>query len=1224
MTSTPYLRDVLTIPERVDAADFVLQLQSGVAAAGRTLDEYVVTSALAESFDRALSLVERTIAGGQSKGAFIHGSFGSGKSHFMAVLHLLLTGNPDARALPGLQEVVAARQGVLGRNVLAIDYHLLGKESFEAAIFGGYLETVARLHPEAPAPVLHQTDALLADAAGLRARLGDEEFLGGLGGSGASAGWGARRGGAWTAESYAAAAAAPAGDARRDALVTALVGAYFSGYTRAGQWLDTAAGLRAMTEHAKGLGYDGVVLFLDELVLWLAQHLGDSEFIQNESSKVAKLVETEMTALPVPLVSFVARQRDLKDFLGSNATGAVQVAIGDSFRWWEDRFDRIELAAADLPQIVHKRLLEPVSDDAALAIRAAVDRVRADSASWGYLLTDAQGSGADAFQLTYPFSPALVDAMIALSALMQRERTALRLMGELLAAGRGELTVNDVIPVGDLFDVVVMGGSQPLTQVMTQHFAHARQWYEAKFRPWLLDKHGLTDAAARSLPRTHAFRTQDRLAKTLLVAFLAPGTPSLASLTFAKLAALNYGTVASFVPGQQAQMVGTHVRQWAAEFGEVQVGEGANPVVSLTLTGVDHDALLDSVQHEDTEPNRRALLRRLLTGELGVAGSHTLVAEWTTTVVWRGAKREVDVLFGNVRDDAELPNDALRASSGRWKVVIDVPFDAGDHTAQEDLNRIHRLREDGFTSATLIWLPHFFTAARMADVGKLTTLEYLLTGERFDQSASRLNPGEREPARQALENQRRSLRERVLESLRQAYGVSAAKAENVDTQLLASEVLTTLLPGVGVAPPVAATLRAALESALRQALDAQYPQHPRFELEADFRRADLAAVLDSARTAIDAGGRLDGVDRARAGVLRRIAEPLRCGRPRETVFHVAPQTFGWLDDFTRWSAEAAAGGDLRVADLRVRLQPYGMVSDVEDLLIAVWAALEDREWSRGGTVLPAPGIGQVTGDMVLRAARLPSVEEWQAAVRAAGPLFGVAAPPRRSAAGVSALARDLRVAVQRFVTPARELVAVLEAHAALLGVVSGAGRLGTAQHAADLLDRLSREGSDLLLLQVLAGAELPAEPQALGTSMATAADVAGMLRRADWDLLGRAPQLAGGEAALAGLRDAAAREELHVRIGPVLGEAITGVRDLLLRQVTPSPATVEPATPAPGASDTSDATGGAGTSHASGVDDIELVIEDAGALDALVGSLREASSQARTQGKRLRVRWWLE
>jgi predicted ATPase len=55
----------------------------------RTLSEYVVTPALADAFDIALGLVADALRSGISRGAFLTGSFGSGKSHFMAVLHAL-------------------------------------------------------------------------------------------------------------------------------------------------------------------------------------------------------------------------------------------------------------------------------------------------------------------------------------------------------------------------------------------------------------------------------------------------------------------------------------------------------------------------------------------------------------------------------------------------------------------------------------------------------------------------------------------------------------------------------------------------------------------------------------------------------------------------------------------------------------------------------------------------------------------------------------------------------------------------------------------------------------------------------------------------------------------------------------------------------------------------------------------------------------------------------
>jgi len=72
--------------------------------------------------------------------------------------------------------------------------------------------------------------------------------------------------------------------------------------------------------------------------------------------------------------------------------------------------------------------------------------VRANPVAFRHLLTDEAGSAAVDFEQVYPFSPALVDAMVALSSIMQRERTALKIMSELLSRGRDELTVGDVIP----------------------------------------------------------------------------------------------------------------------------------------------------------------------------------------------------------------------------------------------------------------------------------------------------------------------------------------------------------------------------------------------------------------------------------------------------------------------------------------------------------------------------------------------------------------------------------------------------------------------------------------------------------------------------------------------------------------------------------------------------------------------------------------------------------
>jgi hypothetical protein len=78
-----------------------------------------------------------------------------------------------------------------------------------------------------------------------------------------------------------------------------------------------------MSRHARDLGYDAVILFLDELVLWLASHAADVSFVSREGTKLVKLVEATNADRPIPLVSFVARQRDLRDLVGENLAGAA-------------------------------------------------------------------------------------------------------------------------------------------------------------------------------------------------------------------------------------------------------------------------------------------------------------------------------------------------------------------------------------------------------------------------------------------------------------------------------------------------------------------------------------------------------------------------------------------------------------------------------------------------------------------------------------------------------------------------------------------------------------------------------------------------------------------------------------------------------------------------------------------------------------------------------------
>ncbi|WP_210386920.1 hypothetical protein [Ectothiorhodospira sp. PHS-1] len=145
--ATPLMKALIHIPERVQRGDFVLNLSHGLEgeAVQQTLDQYVVTPQLVKAFDDALSFIKSTVVGGQNrqKGAYLHGSFGSGKSHFMAVAHLLMQGHPDARAIPELAPVVSEHDDWLQQhNILLVPYHMIGAPSIEAGILGGYVRHI--------------------------------------------------------------------------------------------------------------------------------------------------------------------------------------------------------------------------------------------------------------------------------------------------------------------------------------------------------------------------------------------------------------------------------------------------------------------------------------------------------------------------------------------------------------------------------------------------------------------------------------------------------------------------------------------------------------------------------------------------------------------------------------------------------------------------------------------------------------------------------------------------------------------------------------------------------------------------------------------------------------------------------------------------------------------------------------------------------------------------
>ena len=370
-----YLRDVIDIPERVTASDFVVGLAEGVAHKAETLATYVVTPQLAECFDKALGLVAGAVQDRRSKAAFLHGSFGSGKSHFMAVLHQLLQARPRrARRARARARRGQARPGAAGQADPAATFHMIGAESLEAAVLGGYVTQIRARHPDAPLPAVHRSDDLVANADQQRTLLGDEKFFatlnerpatsGGFGGIGrrgrrrrppargttrrtrppgtprtatrSATGWSAT----WSAPCSPRSPPAPS---------------YVD--------LDTGLAVHLPARRRPRLRRRGALPRRADPLARLPPRQPRVRHQRGRQAGQAGRVAGRRAA-SIPLVSLIARQRDITEFLGTHVPGAEQAAFADVFGWSRGRFDDIRLEDRNLPVIAERRLLKP-KDDAA-------------------------------------------------------------------------------------------------------------------------------------------------------------------------------------------------------------------------------------------------------------------------------------------------------------------------------------------------------------------------------------------------------------------------------------------------------------------------------------------------------------------------------------------------------------------------------------------------------------------------------------------------------------------------------------------------------------------------------------------------------------------------------------------------------------------------------------------------------------------------------------------
>ena len=1150
-----YLRDVFDIPEDVHAGDFKIELSGGFGEAQRRVEEYVVTPQLKEAFRRSLGMVKAAVRDDKSETAYLHGSFGSGKSHFMTVLHAVLDNDPVARRKPELQDVIADNDDWLrGRRFMMVPFHLVGSTDLDSAILGGYVAAAHRLGLSTP-PV-YRSDAMLADARRQREFLADDAKFAAWLGADASTPQAddddlddldSHEHGGWSGATLDRALSAPVGDPLRNALESALLDGPMSSYAAGARgaaeaFLPLENGLAVMSRHTKQHGYDGLILFLDELILWLQAHMSNQEMVNNEVSKLVKLIESGDTDRPAPIVSFISRQRNLSQLVGADVIGADAKNLEAEVEYLAGRFTVIPLEDKNLPEIIKRRVLKPkagqetVLDDAFAGIESSNAAVRD-------VLLDVHGAThADwnDFRDVYPLSPALLNVLVALAGALQRERTGLKLLSEMLRLRRDDMRIGQIIPLGDLWDVLSAGIGEAFTDHLRQE-SEAAVRLHGKVRAYLAEKYGSeTD---------ERFRADDRIVKTLILSALAPDVPALTRLTGPRLAALNLGSIRSRTvpPGN---VVVSRLRELiGAGFGEIRADGDQDPVFTLHLLDLDVEPLLERVGEQDNLGARRIWVKNQLWEALGVNDGSAFVCE--RELVWRGSRRTAEFVFENVRDPAALPEVQFRPGvAGRIRFVLDYPFDIADQYPSDDLGRVDRMRRDGLTADTLVWLPDFLSGQRSTQLGRLLKINYLLERDRLADYAGHLAEDQRIRVQHQLQAQLDTLTSELTSVLRQLYGISGGDESNVSAEVPDGQHVFSFNPGyqrprLHGGAGFEYNLMALADGLLAQI----YPKHPDLDT-AGTRRAvttgELKTVLAWITKAMQDGSLRTVVDRDKLALLRRIVHPLELGEVHDGPLNVSRE---WQRRIEQQAASHRhSGPDFGVEEIRVWIEELGWTGldkTVGNLIIATYALLSDRAWVLNGSpVADPPELERIGSGWSLRAQPMPTEEEFATARERAAKIFGVSVPPAVFAGNVAKLAAQVREAAATKESAVNGLRHTLERHTADLGSTGEqAPRARSVRHGGDLLARLSATHDATPLIKELAAAAYDVSDEVLGAAITSAPEVLRALDDTDWSLLqsvrGFTERTDGiGERTrrlLDELATAANDDEFTRRLAPVLG-----------------------------------------------------------------------------------------
>jgi len=992
-------------PEDIRAMGFVVKLREldpDSEEVAQLVDDYVITPAIERELPRILDDMKQVFDRGEEYGRFIHGSFGSGKSHFMTMLSLLVEGAAPAwkkfRPLLNAHHDAKASQGAEAADheawlakagLLVVRIHMLsvrGKSTgFDRAVYEGFNAALER-RSKAPFEFLH-VDAIFEEVRREAKEYGDivwkrleaESILGGR-------------------EDFEAIASGST-QARERFARTWLE---YKGRDAADAGIDPrwSEGLARMAEHAKAQGFGGIVLMIDEFLLWLAEKSGQ-EFVQ-EINNLNVIVDHNTGQRPAPIFVFVARQRNLQEFFPDLVD---ESKIHEHLDHHAKRFEVTKLQDVELRHIVRGRVLRPRNAD---AVKEAVNSLAQRHQK--VLPALLAGGDIDYLRDVYPFHPALIEMLVDVTSLMQRERSALRLLYELLVVHYPKLPLGEFLPVGSAFSAIFPeSGVEASKKVDLMQDIH--QQFYSRLAPAMAKM--AEEAGAEFNDERH--RALEQLVKTVLLAEVSPRLKQ-GGLTIERLVQLNAVDVEGETFRGQVRVAETDLLALSQRVPDLQVaGNGKTALVRYVLGRVSLGEILGRARSKVDNPAQRfKVFWGVLRQAIGVAGSKGFEdggpneGDWDLS--WRRTKRRGRIKLGNVR---EMSYDDFTPPDGAFKILVDYPWDEPGHTVDEDRLRATNVRKKQGLLHTVCWLPRHMSPTELGVLTELAAVRYLLSDAGQEELLETLGPQDKGKVLDQAGIRQKTLEGQLDEVLKEVYirhGEFFALISDVDSSRPRE------------------TLSENLEHIAALLMDRRYPQHPTFLAEP--RKQDLEALLG---WMVDAGEGSVSVayDETVGKVLKTLGQPLELVNLGQTKASLRLDSRYIKDVLQRADQDSVAWTP--IADhLR---ESYGFQPLLVDLFLCFLCrrdhrALQDVD---GEPIDVRIGMSQTTR-IRLQRGKLVSAADWHRLRDLGNQLFDEPRPPaHRSLQGQDRFTAALRTRGQA----KRTVLQGLHSRLVQLGVESG-------------------------------------------------------------------------------------------------------------------------------------------------------------------------------------------